>query len=540
MTEPNTNVKDAFNAARGAMQAEDYRTAHQLCLSILKADPTFADAWFFCAVIAASNGLPAKAIEILDRALGLAPSNPEYHAEKGKHLLALHELEQAIHHANLAWKEAPEQLPVLNTLGTVFSRAGEHASALLCYEKAIHLLGHREGKSSLPPQWIAELHFNHAASLQFSGRFAEAQESYEAAITLAPNYFKAHSSLSTVRHQSEDDNHLARLDGLKDAAKTPQDQLHLGHAIAKELEDLGQYEAALDSLIWAKEKQKECTGYHFDEDLALFSAIKEIYSVQNCQPFEATCSSSEPIFIVGMPRTGTTLVEQILASHSNVFAAGELQNFPLQVKKATQTTSPDVLDLETLITSEKIDRASLGDAYLQSTRPRTGHTKHFIDKLPINFMYLGAIARALPNAKIICLRRDPMDTCLSNYRQLFALDFKHYHYNYDLLACGQYFVEFDKLMQHWQTVLPNRIHEVQYEELVNAPEQTAKALVSHCQLDWEPACLEFHTRKTAVATPSAVQVRQGIYQSSVNRWQRYGNALDPLYDLLRSEGFYSR
>lgn len=182
--------------------------------------------------------------------------------------------------------------------------------------------------------------------------------------------------------------------------------------------------------------------------------------------------------------------------------------------------------------------AELGSLYITSTRPRTGHTPHFIDKLPLNFLYLGLIKLALPNAKLVCLRRDPMDTCLSNYRQLFAINFRHYHYNYDLLDCGRYYIQFDSLMRHWHDVMPGAVHEVRYEALVENPEQVSRELLSYCELPWEDQCLAFHQRKTTVATPSAVQVRQGIYTSSVKRWQRYGDAMQPLYELLESAGFY--
>ena len=154
-------------------------------------------------------------------------------------------------------------------------------------------------------------------------------------------------------------------------------------------------------------------------------------------------------------------------------------------------------------------------------------------------MYLGLIHLALPQAKLICLRRDPMDTCLSNYRQLFAVNYKYYHYNYDLLNCGRYYQRFDRLMQHWHKVMPGRIHELHYEQLVAEPERVSRELLAFCELPWEKQCLDYYSREASVATPSAAQVRQPIYDSSVDRWRRYGEAMQPLYDLLRSGGCYS-
>ena len=271
----------------------------------------------------------------------------------------------------------------------------------------------------------------------------------------------------------------------------------------------------------------------------MFEAIRRLYTRERFATPPGGYDNAEPIFIVGMPRTGTTLLQQILSGHSRVFAAGELQNFPLQVKRLTGSTATGLLDLDTMTRAPGLDMAQLGSAYVESSRPRTGHTQHFIDKLPLNFLFLGLIHLALPNAKLVCLRRDPMDTCLSNYRQLFAASFTHYRYNLDLLDCGRYYIGFDQTMRHWHDVMPGKILEVHYEALVAEPEPVVRELLAHCNLPWEAACLDFDKRDTSVATPSAVQVRQGIYTSSVNRWRRYGDAMQPLYALLRSAGLYS-
>jgi len=520
------------------MRRGNLKEVHAHCLAILKLDQTFADAWFLCGVIAAHNAQPAKAVEILEKAVALAPANPEYRAELGKRLLATHQPERALLEAEAALSLHPAQIPTLNTLGTVFSHAGEHEKALGCYERAAHSLRQRpSGYAGLSAEWRADLYCNLAASLQFAGRFEESETAYEEAIALRPAFFKAHSALSTLRLQTVATNHLKRLENLRSKVSSPRDQLHLGHAIAKEQEDLGLYEDAFRSLAWAKQRQAEAHPYKAEEDIRLFESIRRLFTRELLDKRAPGCDSQEPVFIVGMPRTGTTLVEQILSSHSRVFAAGELQNFPLQVKRLTRSTTAG-LDLRTLEKSPQLVMSQLGSAYVESTRPRTGRTPHFIDKLPLNYLLLGLIRLALPNAKIVCLRRDPMDTCLSNYRQVFAGNFRHYQYNLDLLDCGRYFIEFDRTMRHWHELMPGHIFEVHYDALVESPEPQARALLEHCGLSWEDQCLAFHQRKTSVATPSAVQVRQGIYTSSVNRWQRYGDVMQPLYVLLKSAGFY--
>jgi len=539
MTTAAQHIAHLHEAAKKAMRLGHWREVHRHCLAILQLDQTFADAWFLCGVIAARNGEVSKAVDILERATEYAPDDPEYRAELGKQLLVFHQPERALAQAELALTLAPAQLPTLNTLGTLFSHAGEHERALDCYERAAHALQQRPGSNAgLSAAWRADLYFNLGASLQFAGRFTESEAAYEQAIVLQPGFFKAHSALSTLRRQTPESNHLDRLEQLRDKVSGPRDQLHLGHAIAKELEDLGHYPDALASLAWAKQAQSLAHPYQAEKDARLFAAVRRLFTRELFEAQGPGCDNPQPIFIVGMPRTGTTLVEQILSSHSQVFAAGELQNFPLQVKRLTGSTAPGLLDLDTLEKSPQLDMAQLGSTYIESTRPRTGHTARFIDKLPLNYLYLGLIGLALPKARIVCLRRDPMDTCLSNYRQIFAGNFRHYHYNLDLLDCGRYYVGFDGTLQHWHEMMPGRVYEVQYEALVQNPEPVVRELLAYCELPWEDQCLAFHRRKTSVATPSSAQVRQGIYTSSVDRWRRYGEAMQPLYELLQSAGFY--
>lgn len=232
---------------------------------------------------------------------------------------------------------------------------------------------------------------------------------------------------------------------------------------------------------------------------------------------------------------GKTLIA--LRRHREALAAAG-QGLALGPERATtwNTLGSEVLNSATLRAGLALDPATLGRQYLESTRPRTGQRAHFIDKLPLNFAYLGLIRRALPGARFICLRRDPMDTCVSNYRQQFASNFPYYRYALDLLDCGRYYLAFDRLIRHWQAVLPGGLLEVQYEQLVTEPEAQAQRLLDWCELPWEPGCLDFQQRREAVATASAVQVRRGIYRDSLQLWRRYASEVEPLRALLQRAG----
>jgi hypothetical protein len=194
------------------------------------------------------------------------------------------------------------------------------------------------------------------------------------------------------------------------------------------------------------------------------------------------------------------------------------------------------LDAATLERGLALDFAALGRDYIESTRPLTGSVAHFVDKMPLNFFYIGFIHLALPNAKIVCLRRQPLDSCLSLYRQLFSVTFSYYNFAYDLADIGRYYVLFDRLMAHWRRLLPGKVLEVGYEALVQDQERETRRLLEFCALPFEPACLDFQDNSAPVATASSVQVREPLYQTSVGRWRRYAAHLEPLIEQLRAAG----
>jgi hypothetical protein len=208
----------------------------------------------------------------------------------------------------------------------------------------------------------------------------------------------------------------------------------------------------------------------------------------------------------------------------------------MSVKQLSGSRSPALVDTDTVMRTRDANLGGLGEMYLASTRPLTGKKPRFVDKLPHNFLYAGYIANALPNARIICLRRDPMDTCLSNFRQLFSEKSPFYDYSFDLLDIGRYYVLFHQLMAHWQRVLPGRILQINYEELVESQELSSRRLLEFCGVSWRDECLRFEANSAPVATASAVQVRAPIYRSSLKRWKRYGEQLDGLRDLLLEAG----
>ena len=233
-----------------------------------------------------------------------------------------------------------------------------------------------------------------------------------------------------------------------------------------------------------------------------------------------------------MPRSGTTLVERIITSHSQVASGGELQDFGLAVKELAKTPSNQVLDLPTLQAAEQLSFAELGSRYLERTSFLLNNKKYLVDKLPFNFFYVGLIRRALPNAKIVCLLRDPMDTCIGNFRQLFSLSSPYFAYAYDLESTGRFYKNFYSLVHHWQNLFPHNVRLQSYEELVTRPAEEIPALIDFCGLSWEAACLQVEKNKAPVSTASKVQVREAINTRSIGRWRQYAAHTAKLEALL--------
>ena len=511
--------------AERALNRRGFRLAHSLCLKVLSAEPAHADALFLLGMIAAEHGNHGKALELIDRAIAIEPRKTEYLAHRGRCLIALQRPREAFEAATEALALAPPDALTLDTIGVVMTRAGAHAEAVEPFRRAV-------ARDASKPAY----RYNLGAALQFIGELAAAANEYRSALRLDPKFHRAWSSLAQVARAPLTPADVALLErALEDAALDVDAELHLCHALAKQHEDEGRHETAFRLLERGKRRKAASLDYSFAADRELFATAARLPAAFTNRPAQGH-ASPEAIFIVGMPRTGTTLVERILSSHPSVFSAGELTNFGLVLKRAARTPGKRVLDAATLAAGAGVDAAAVGAAYVDSTRPRTGKTERFIDKMPLNFFYAPLIQRTLPKAKIICLQRNPLDTCLSNYRQLFATSFSYYNYSYDLLDTGRYYCAFQSLTRLWRDTLPASYLEVRYEDVVDDTERETRRLLEFCELPWNPRCLAFQENAAPVATASSAQVRQPIYRTGVGRWRHYERQLGPLRSLLADAG----
>ena len=516
-------VRDLRQAAEALINAGQYPAAGDRCRQWLSLSPRDADAHFLAGVVSLEQRQVQPALIHLQQAVDLDERHARAWVQLARALSLLRRTAESMQAADRAFALQPDDGLSLDTLGVIYSRANQHDRAAGLFRSAVALAPDNAGYQ-----------FNLASALKFLGDFKGAEAAYEDCLRAEPEYWKAYPPLSQLRKQTAERNHRARYEAMLPHAKSVDAQLQLRMALAKECEDLGEPQQAFGHLLAGKSAKRAQLGYDSAEDTALFAAIRQHFERHRLGGVGSR--NREPIFVIGMPRTGTTLVERILSSHSQVHSAGELQNLGLVLKRASGSRTPRLLDAETLAGLSNASAQQIGEAYVASTRPGTGHTPRFIDKMPLNFLYAGFIAQALPKAKIVCLRRHPLDTCLSNFRQLFALNFSYYNYSYDLLDTGRYYLLFDQLMQFWQQRFPGSILEVQYESLVSDTEAETRRLLDGCELPWEDTCLHFERNAAPVSTASAVQVRQPIYRSSVSRWKQLETELEPLRQLLLAGG----
>ncbi|HWE46320.1 MAG TPA: sulfotransferase [Caulobacteraceae bacterium] len=511
--------------ARRALIEGRWADLQQACAAANQIDATHWEAHYLMGMGAMNQQAYPQAEKLFARAARFAPDSATVLAMWAAALATLGQQSSAMQAAEAALRAGPADALTFDTLGVVYSRAAAYPQAASLFRKAVEL--EPRNTSALVNLGFSEEHL---------GALDAAEAAFRAAIDVDPGLAPAYFALVDLRKQTPEANLKAALTELYQASwSRPDDRLQLGHALAKTCEDLGQFEESIDWLDKAKAERRTAVAFSIEEARETFAGAAETFHAGDAQTGGFT--SDEPIFIVGMPRTGTTLVDRILAAHPDVSSAEELQNFPFLVKREGRSATPKLVDADAFRRAKTINATQLGGDYVKSTRPLTGKTPRFIDKLPFNFFYAGLIHRALPEARIVCLRRDGMDTVLNNYRQMFAVGSNFHDYTTRLEDVARYFVAFDRLIAHWRRVLPaNRFIEVSYETLVANQEAQTRRLLDFCGLDWNEQVLNFHENAAGVSTASSAQVRSPVYATSVGRWKRYGDKLRPAAEILAEAG----
>jgi Tfp pilus assembly protein PilF len=500
-----------------------YPAARELLAAALQAEPNNPQLWHIAGNVAKALGDQDAAECSWRQSLTLDPTFAEAHYNLGVLLQETHRMEEAGACYQAALLRPAWHPRALNNLGTVHTKAGNSAEALRCFDQAV-LLDPAYGTA----------HHNRGRTLVTLGRFKEACQAFESAIAHLPpsKHAQIYRNFASAKRFTRNDPSLQSMEALWRDKPTlsANDQMALNFALGKAYDDIGDHAQSFQHYRAGNREKRRQTHYDEAGTLTKLDRIRAAYSPELMAARAGASESSDvPVFIVGMPRSGSTLVEQILSSHPDIHGAGECEDFPQLVNVARQADGTPLLPIGIAGLPDAVLR-ELGRHYVQLMQARSPAARRVVDKNLINFQNVGLIHLALPSAKIIHTRRDPVDTCLSCFFNYFQGDFP---YAYDLAELGRYWRAQNELMAHWHRVLPaGSILELRYEDVVGDQEGQTRRLLDHIGMDWNASCLNFHRNQRPIYTASARQVREPIYRSSVHRARAYDAFIEPLLNIL--------
>jgi tetratricopeptide (TPR) repeat protein len=494
--------------------------AEDIYRDILKHDPDHVEAARLLARIAAKHDRHREAEVFLLRAVKNAPDYGRAWVDLCNVQRELEKFDEAETSANEVLRLGPELAESHMVYAGVVSTAGRHEEAIESYRKALEI---DESKVAA----ISSI----AHQLKTIGRHDEAVAKYRESIARNPDYTEAFWSLANLKTYQFEDSEIETMEGLlEDEGPKDESRVHLHNALGFAYESRGDYDRAFTNFDQCCTIRRQAESYDpvqtenlFDRAIAMVD--EEFFRARSGYG----CDDDSPIFIVGLPRSGSTLLEQILSSHSNVEGTHELSDLSRVIQITRRETKQRTRFPEVYQSLEPADWLRIGEYYVERTQRFRSGSPHFIDKNPNNFTSVGVIALALPNAKIINARRHPLDSCFGTYKQLFA---QGQPFSYDLNELGEYYLQYRRLMDHWHEVLPGKVLDVKYEDVVADLETQVRRILEYCGLPFEDACLRFHETERAIRTASSEQVRRPIYSSSVNLWRNYERHLDELIQVL--------
>ena len=487
--------------------------AESIYRGILAKDPKNVDALRLLALLASRNGAIDQAISMLLKCTELAPDYAMAWDNLGKMYRQKEDYIKSIKCLQKATELRPEWPQGWAGLGTVYTRASLHEEGIQAYLKSISL------KDNQPRVHLSLGHVYKTIGLQ-----EESIKSYKKTIELDPQNGEAYWSLANLKTYRFTNKEVSEmLEQLKNKDLPDREKVHFQFSLGKSYEDEKKFKRSFDFYLRGNNLNRGRNTY---DPKAIEAMVEREIRFFNNEFFKKRetwgAPNNDPIFIVGLPRSGSTLIEQILASHSDVEGTMELPNMLNIARKLGNTSRegsnyPEILD--SISKSESIE---LGEQYIKETQRLRSKSPYFIDKMPNNFSHVGLINLILPNSKIIDARRNPMDTCFSCFKQLFA---RGQAFTYDLQEIGRYYLSYIRLMDHWQKVVPDKVYLVEYEKMIANQEEETKKLLKFCDLSFQENCLKFYENKRAVKTASSEQVRQPIYKRGINYWKNFEESL---------------
>ena len=519
----NNYIERVSLTARKAAQHKDWVKVRACARDILDRRWNSAEGHFLMGLFENAANRPDRAIKAFSKALSHDDTRYDAAVELAGQYLRTHAYAEAVALLQRYESHLDNSPRYLDTAGTIYTNVGLPDKGWPLYQRA----------NELQPG-VDSLQANLAACSVYVGKIGDAKDIYRQLLSKYPNHQRNHYELSRLE-PAKDATHIEQMQGiLQSTSLAPARNIYLYYALGKELEDLERWDEAFQYYKLAGDAAASVANYNVETDLRLIDKIVEIcnedWLADAASELAADDSGKMPVFIVGLPRTGTTLTERILACHSNVESAGESFFMQIILKRESGVRNTESMNAAIVEAAAKKDIRRIANAYREAIAYRLGDKPVFVDKFPENFLYLGFIAKAFPQARIVHLNRNPMDTCFAMYKQSF------FRYAYSLDDLGPYYVAVKRLHEHWRRILKDRLIEVDYEGLVSDQEEQTRALLDNVGLDFEEACLRFEQNKAASNTASTVQIREKIHTRSVNRWKHFEAHLQPLKTYLENAG----
>ncbi len=523
--EPSLNEEQEHisRVARRAMQRQEWAVVHEGANRLLAMDPREPEGHFLMGLVQKAAQKPRLAVEAFEKALSIDSNRYDAAIELANQYVIAVRNNEAIELLSRYTDHLSNSPRYLDMAGTLYSNLGLPEKSWPLYLKA----------NELQPD-IELFRANMAACAVYLGKIDKAEEIYRSLLANKPNHQRNHYHLSRLRTARNDDHINEMLKVLEETNFPPERNVFLYYAIAKEYEDLEQWDNAFKYYKAGADAVSLVADYNPREDLDLIDSI-----IDNCSadwlakdPVNVSFDHT-PIFVLGLPRTGTTLTERIISNHSQVRSIGENQQIEILLRSQSGIETRDRMNVEIINAVSQRDLKKFSEEYMSSVAYQLGDEPYFLEKLPYNFLYAGFIAKALPGAKLIYVKRNPLDACFAMYKQVFTWAYK-FSYNLDDLAA--YYIAHVRLLDHWKSLLQDRLVVVEYESMVQNQETETRKLLKALNLPFEEQCLEFETNVAASTTASSVQVREGIHDRSVERWTHFADHLAGLKDKLTAAG----
>ena len=500
-------------------KAKDYISAEVKAKKLIKKFPNFQAVYNLLGLCLQSQKKFLEAIKYYKIAI---QNNPNFFVAINNLGLTYHnmyDLKNAQHYYERAIEINPKFTHPISNLGNVKKELNNYEEAIKCYKLAL----------SIDNKLYIVLH-NLGMAYQALGKFEESKKYFESVLKINPKFTRADRSLSMSLKYDINNPHLKIMENkIKDQSLNNFQKIELYFGLGKAYEDIKNYKKSFENYKLGNKIKRDTIKYQINDDVKLFENIKNSFSNINFQNLENVGNkSNKMIFILGMPRSGTTMVEQIIANHKNVYGAGELRDLT-QIIKENFLVNDKIKFPEKLNIKDQNFFNNMGTKYLENLDRYDTNKNYITDKAPLNFKWIGLIKLILPKSKIIHCTRDPKDICLSLFKNFFEGEL---NFSYSLEEAGKYYKLYQNLMEFWKQLLPDFIYDISYEKLVENQEFESRKLLDFCNLDWDKNCLTFYKNKRGIVTASFAQARKPIYKNSVNSWQNYKNELLPMFKIL--------